>query len=289
MLIFEFDIHMCITGEGNSAVSRKKQRITHGFTGVDAQPDPRFWVDVLDKTRQDSFCIAYKTRLQELLDPRRDGRYLDVGAGTGHDARSIVERTSATVVALDHSRTMITEAVSHGLRTSVVGDALCLPFAGSSFDGCWADRLFQHLGHPDPALDEIVRVTRPGGRIVVADPDYDTQVMEFPDQELARRVFRFRAEVGLCNGAIAHRMPALFAARGLSDVRLEAMTRIVRDPAAADNVLGLRSWARSAMAVDWFSEEEVTRWETLYDEVVAAKQFMWSVTLFITTGIRPPS
>jgi hypothetical protein len=130
-------------------------------------------------------------------------------------------------------------------------------------------------------------VTKPSGRIVIVDPDYDTQVMEFPDQKLARRVFRFRAEVGLRNGAIAHRMPAMYTARGLLNVKMEPMTRIVRDHTAADNVLGLRTWARSAMTIGWFTENEVTRWEKLYDEVVGAQRFMWSVTFFITTGVKP--
>ncbi|MFC1475637.1 methyltransferase domain-containing protein [Candidatus Zixiibacteriota bacterium] len=265
----------------------RDKHIVHGFTAVDNQPDPRFWVTVLDKTCRDPFCIAYKTRVKELLDPRPGGVYLDVGAGTGFDARAIINNVPATVMALDLSQTLMAEAISRGLLNCIVGDVVSLPFKNNSFDGCWADRLFQHLAHPHTALDEIIRVTKPGGRIVIVDPDYDTQVMEFPDQELARRVFRFRAEVGLRNGAIAHRMPAMFAARGLTQVQVESMTRIINDPAAADNVMGLRTWARSAMSLDWFTEDEVLRWEELYDEVVAAQRFMWSVTFFITTGIKP--
>jgi len=264
-----------------------KKKIAHGFTAVDAQPDPQFWVGVLDKMHADPFVIAYKRRVLELLNPQPGGLYLDIGAGTGEDARAVAECAQAAVVGIDTSRTMMLEAKKRGLRTVAVGLADALPFADRSFDGCWADRTFQHLLHPESALDEIIRVAKPGGRVVVVDPDYDTQVMEFPDHELARRVFRFRAEVGLRNGMIAHQMPGMCAARGLTDIIVEPMTRVVRDPTAADNVMGLKTWARSAMKIGWFTEDEVVRWEMLYDEVAASGRFLWSVTFFLTTGKTP--
>ena len=84
---------------------------------------------------------------------------------------------------------MVDEARRRGLPTATVGDATSLPFPDDFFDGCWADRTFQHLADPHKALAELARVTRSGGRIVVVDPDYDTQVVDVADQALARRSF----------------------------------------------------------------------------------------------------
>jgi SAM-dependent methyltransferase len=83
-------------------------------------------------------------------------------------------------------------------------------------DGCWSDRPFQHLARPDRALDEMVRVLKPGGTIVVVDPDYGTQVMELPDQSLARKVLDVRAHHALRNGTLAHRMAGRFVDAGWS-------------------------------------------------------------------------
>ena len=62
---------------------------------------------------------------------------------------------------------------------------------------------------------------------------------------------------------------------------------MVRDPASLDNVLGLRSWVRRASSAGFMTNDEVARWETLYDEVVAKGTFLWSVTFFITSGRKP--
>jgi hypothetical protein len=67
----------------------------------------------------------------------------------------------------------------------------------------------------------MARVVNPGGTIVVVDPDYGTQVVDVPDQELARRVLRFQAD-GVRNGTPAHQMWRLFAREGLADVHVEA-------------------------------------------------------------------
>ena len=260
--------------------------VEHGFTSVDQQADPSAWVACLDKIHREPFYATYKRRVVELLEPRAGERFLDVGAGTGDDARAIATDHGSRAVALDSSFTMARECRARGTVASIVGDASELPFRDNFFDGCRADRTFQHLLTPRRALREMVRVTRPAGRVVVIDPDYDTQVMEFPDQDLARKVLRFRADHGLRHGTLAHRMPALFREVGLDRIAVEPMTLVVRDPAAVDNVMGLRSWASSAHRGGFLDAEDVPRWEQMYDTTVAAGNFLYTVTFFITCGIK---
>ncbi|HUU45343.1 MAG TPA: methyltransferase domain-containing protein [Acidobacteriota bacterium] len=258
----------------------------HPFESVDTLAEPVALIRALDIISRDPFYVSYKRRIAELLPVRSGGVYLDVGGGTGDDARRLTETTGASVVAVDFSRVMTSEAARRGVRSAVTADAVSLPFADKSFDGCWADRTFQHLADPDRALREMIRVTCPGGRLVTVDPDYDTQVMEFPDQDLARRVLRFRAERGLRNGSLAHRIPAIFAAHGLTGIDVEARTLVVRDPTALDNVFGLRTWGASAAAAEYLALGDVARWKTMYDETVAGGRFMWSVTFFLTAGVK---
>lgn len=254
---------------------------------MDDQDDPASWVDVLDRVRKEPAYAAYKARIAELLRPVEGGTYLEVGAGTGDDARLVAERYSARVVGVDSSVTMVEEAKRRGLSEVHVADAHSLPFPEGSFDGCWADRVFQHLADPETALAELARVTKPGGRIVVADPAYDTQVVDIADQELARRILRFRADHLLRNGTLAQRMGGLFAHAGLADVTVEAATIVLRDPTALDNAMGLRSWAETARERGLVSADDARGWERQLDEAIAGGHFLYSFTIFLTAGTKP--
>jgi len=255
----------------------------HGFTRVDEAERPVSWVECLDKLHSEPFYREYKARVREILSPRPTGMYLEVGTGVGTDALAI----GAKVVGVDRSRTMCRESRARGLTMSVVADAEALPFPAGFADGCWSDRTFQHLTDPHRALDELIRVLKVGATLVLVDPDYGTQALEFPDQNLAQKVLDFRAHHALRNGTLAHQMARWFAEARLDGVSVEEKALIVRDPAAVDNVLGLRSWARTALARGMMSDAEVNRWESLNDEVVADGGFRWSVSFFITSGRKP--
>lgn len=254
----------------------------HGFTAVDAQPRPADWVAVLDRLAAEPFYADYKRRLAELVDARPGERYLDAGAGTGQAAADCPGWT----VAVDSSWTMAATGRSRGLPVAVA-DAHALPFARGVFAGVWADRVVQHLAEPDRALDELVRVLRPGGRLVLADPDYGTQELDIGDDALARPVLAYRAERALRHGTLAHRHAELLAARGLDAVAVERRTAVVRDPTAMDRVWGLRDWAYAAVEFGYLSGVEADAFVTAFDTAVHTGRFHYTVTFFLTAGRVP--
>lgn len=256
----------------------------HAFTDVDAQVDPTAWVQVLDRLRSEPLYAAYRRRTVELLDAQPGRRYLEVGTGTGADALAFAATFDVSVVGVDSSNTMIEEARRRGLREAYVADAHALPFEPESFDGAWADRTFQHLADPVVALADLVRVVKPRGRVVVVDPDYGTQVVDIPDQELARRVLRFRAEFALRNGTAARQMGRLFVQAGLTDVQVEAVPIVLRDPTSLEHALGLRDWASFAHEQGLIAADEVAAWEAALDEAAAGGWFLYSFCLFVTAG-----
>jgi demethylmenaquinone methyltransferase/2-methoxy-6-polyprenyl-1,4-benzoquinol methylase len=103
-------------------------------------------------------------------------RVLDLAAGTGTSALSFTA-TGADCVACDFSLGMLRAGQSRragrtqrgGRLGLVAGDALRLPFRDQAFDAVTISFGLRNVASPGAALAEMLRVTRPGGRLVVCE------------------------------------------------------------------------------------------------------------------------
>ncbi|MGY6499128.1 MAG: bifunctional demethylmenaquinone methyltransferase/2-methoxy-6-polyprenyl-1,4-benzoquinol methylase UbiE [Microcella sp.] len=103
------------------------------------------------------------------VDPQPGERILDIAAGTGTSSAAFA-KTGATVVGLDFSEGMVAEGRRrHPQLELVVGDAEHLPFGDDEFDAVTISFGLRNVQHPNKALAEMYRVTKPGGRIVITE------------------------------------------------------------------------------------------------------------------------
>ncbi|GIH76291.1 demethylmenaquinone methyltransferase [Planobispora longispora] len=104
---------------------------------------------------------------------------LDLGAGTGTSTEAFTA-LGARAIASDFSLGMLRTGVERlggsGLSgggvnglTFVAGDALRLPFADDSFDAVTISFAIRNVNDTEQALREMLRVTKPGGRLVVCE------------------------------------------------------------------------------------------------------------------------
>ena len=105
---------------------------------------------------------------------RRSSTVLDVGTGTGFVAAGLAPRV-ARVVAVDHSPAML-KVADHNLRelgiTNVElrdADIARLPLHTDSVNAAVANMVLHHAEEPAGMLQEMVRVTKPGGWVAVTD------------------------------------------------------------------------------------------------------------------------
>jgi SAM-dependent methyltransferase len=109
-----------------------------------------------------------------LLAPAPGALVLDVAAGAAHLGRALAPR-AAHVVALDLTPQMLEQgrrlAAAQGLgnMTFLNADATALPWAGQAFDLVACRLTLHQVGDPAAVVREMVRVTRPGGRIGITD------------------------------------------------------------------------------------------------------------------------
>jgi demethylmenaquinone methyltransferase / 2-methoxy-6-polyprenyl-1,4-benzoquinol methylase len=95
---------------------------------------------------------------------------LDLAAGTGTSSREFAA-PDARCVACDFSLGMLTVGARkpHPRVRFVAGDALALPFGDAVFDAVTISFGLRNVADPGQALRELLRVTRPGGRLVICE------------------------------------------------------------------------------------------------------------------------
>lgn len=117
-------------------------------------------------------ALLWRVATVKALDPHPGDKVLDLAAGTGTSSAAIAHE-GATVVAADFSPGMIAvgqKKYGHLNRVSFVeADATQLPFADDEFDLTTISFGLRNVVRPRRALEEMLRVTRPGGRIVICE------------------------------------------------------------------------------------------------------------------------
>jgi 2-polyprenyl-3-methyl-5-hydroxy-6-metoxy-1,4-benzoquinol methylase len=102
-------------------------------------------------------------------------RVLEIGCGRGGFASYLASR-GARLTAADFSPAAV-EIASEVLSNfpeaeAMVADVLEIPFPDDSFDLVVSLETLEHVPDPDQGLRELVRVTKPGGRLIVTTPNY---------------------------------------------------------------------------------------------------------------------
>jgi ubiquinone/menaquinone biosynthesis C-methylase UbiE len=119
---------------------------------------------------------------------RAGDRVLDAGCGPGGITDIIAEVVgpSGHVTGMDLSEERLANArrvnARHGHVRFHPGDVRDTRLPDSAFDYTWCQFVLQYIPERRPALEELVRVTRPGGRVVISEFDgFGMLNWPFPD------------------------------------------------------------------------------------------------------------
>jgi ubiquinone/menaquinone biosynthesis C-methylase UbiE len=123
-------------------------------------------------TRQDARAEELASKVSAFVLARGDERAVDVGTGAGALAFALSPIVHE-VVGVDRVPELLALALERAALydnvTFVEGDATRLPFEDFAFDLAGTLRTLHHVQRPELVVAELVRVTRPGGRILVVD------------------------------------------------------------------------------------------------------------------------
>jgi len=203
-------------------------------------------------TRDSAYLFARMTEATLAgLGPVRGRRVLDVASGFGQDTAELTRR-GACAVGVEPSQRMTAWACLQESRGAgepaprfVRGWSDALPFASGSFDAVFCKGALDHFDRPDHAIAEMARVTRRGGRVVLAIANFES---------LACRLARFGDDVredwlgrSPRRGRRHYDVPAdHFTRYELELMREQAARHLVLDPPLGVSLAwGLPAWTRA--------------------------------------------
>jgi ubiquinone/menaquinone biosynthesis C-methylase UbiE len=261
-----------------------------GYQSVDAAEDPTAYFAYLDSVAA-AFCGMTEAGLN-LLALRPGDRVLDVGCGHGVCAEPLAKRVggSGRIFGVDSSRAMIAEAQrrfrGRDQMDFRLGDAMALPFDDESFDAARSDRVFMFVSDPRKALAELIRVTRPGGRIALTEGDIGSHAIDAVDVDTTRAMVAAMAD-RLPNGWIGRRLRALFIEAGLDHVEVRLTSVLSTSFAEWSERMGVGRVLAQAIEQRKVAQDRGAAW---LDELRARDlhgRFTATGTFFTVAGTRP--
>ncbi|HYW40730.1 MAG TPA: class I SAM-dependent methyltransferase [Terriglobales bacterium] len=132
----------------------------------------RFYADPKPVSLNSQNLISRRRFALEMIEARvpPGSKVLDIGCGTGHLAGELMRR-GYEAWGVDFSDAMVRYAREHyDADRFQVGDIERIPFPDNSFDGVMSLGVMEYLSADEPALREMWRVLKPGGRAVITTP-----------------------------------------------------------------------------------------------------------------------
>lgn len=257
------------------------------FGQVDRESDEmqRTMVGYLDAAGAHQEMQRVRTLAFDLFSPAPGERLLDAGCGTGEVARQLAARVgqNGSVTAVDHSAFMIEVAGSRDKAGSVeyrTGDITSIEFPDAHFDGVHTERVIQHLADPEAAIKELIRVTRPGGRVCVVDTDWTSVTSDGFDHldEVTEQLALWRLP------DTARRVRSRMVKAGLVGTIAYPLTLRFTSPEDSAAVLPV---ANSAVLQQRISPELHERFIASVEQSTKRGDFLLAFTMWISIGRVP--
>ncbi|GIM97524.1 methyltransferase domain-containing protein [Paractinoplanes toevensis] len=261
------------------------------FADLDSQPSEMtaMLLAALDAMGRHPEIKRVRRTAMEALRPQPGGRLLDAGSGAGDVSRWLAAKvgTGGEVIALDYSAATIAAALQRHDGSNVrymTGDVSAMRLPSDSFDGVWCERVLQHVDDADTAIAELIRVTRPGGRICLIDTDWESLAFDGVPARLATTVM---ADMYGRLTPRQHDMGRTLRRRlvdaHLTDVTATPVTCLFGDPASAAVVLPMVNPMVPAEA--WNTPPGLRdNWFSHVDEAGARGDFLAVLTIWVVAG-----
>lgn len=260
---------------------RTAESIAAQFHDVDSSAVPEDFIAYLRKMEESESGRAVREATYRAVEAA-GSRGADIGCGAGRAVADLV-RLGKDAVGVDSSQAMVDAALARFPHCHVVrGSAFELPFEDAELSWYRSERTFLHFPDPAAALSEARRVLRPGGTIVLADPDLASMVVSSRIPETTDAVKDAFCSAVPNPHAGTHNAYHL-ADAGFTDISVVPVMASLNDHASAFGVV-LEPALTAALTRGVVSEAAAARWKDDLGDLSRRNAFTATATFFVTTA-----
>lgn len=228
------------------------------------------WIDI-DENRFAAYdvLLQYHPRMEPLITPLDLSpglSVLDVGSGPGYTTLELGRRVGATgrVIGVDINQTFVARANARAREQGLTqvsfqqAEFPPLPFSADTFDRVLCKNVLEYVDSAEATITEIARVTKPSGKVVLIDSDWDMLALDVNDEALHDRILRAVKTAATREPRIGRKLARLCKAAALRDITV----RIFASP-------DLDGWALPML------ENSLYQYATVSGDVSAAEADAW--------------
>jgi ubiquinone/menaquinone biosynthesis C-methylase UbiE len=232
--------------------------------------------------------------LKDLLNPKNGDKILDVGCGTGILTRLIAPSLfpKGSITGIDISNQFIELARNHiqdlkykSIIKFDVGSAEKLPYPDEYFDAVFATRLLIHVDNPQQTIKELKRVVKKKGRIILADWDFDTLVVDHSNRLITRKIIHWRTDNKDGNNWSGRQLFRLLKEQDLEEIAIKPVITIATDE---DTSLtqSIFNGASGALEAHIITEIQHEAWIIELKKRLQEGAFFASIVYFLVKAIK---
>ncbi|MCQ2251820.1 MAG: bifunctional demethylmenaquinone methyltransferase/2-methoxy-6-polyprenyl-1,4-benzoquinol methylase UbiE [Bacteroidales bacterium] len=154
----------------SASTKSKREQVEEMFDNI----APKY--DFLNHSLTMGIDKLWRRKAIRIANEKNPASILDIAAGTGDFSILEARKTNAAITAIDISQNMLDIAVQKAARENLQdrieflkADSLCMPFQDNTFDSVTVGFGVRNFVDIPKGLSEILRVLKPGGRLVVLE------------------------------------------------------------------------------------------------------------------------
>ena len=241
----------------------------------------------LERSYKLAEIVRQRQRTLEVLSLKSGERVLDVGCGVGFLTHGMALKVgeAGQIIGIDKNPEMISHAQKRceSLRQTGfhVGDAAQLPAENETVDAVSCTQVLLYVNDVSKVLSEMMRVLKPGGRIVIVETDWRGVVLNSADNSLTQKIFSAWDEAVPSPNLPVHLKP-LLQKQGFSNIQVEPIPILNTEYSPSNFSHSMLKWiSKNALTRGVINKEQRTNWLEDLEKKGRSGNFFFCVNRFL--------